>query len=389
MDKPRRRSALNAVRRSAVAVGTALCLAATAAITTTPAHATPPPTSEASKPGQPSETNQPTRADQPNETNPANRANRANQPNETNAANESNPATRNGHPPRPGHPTARASAAYPVGGLPEAVRNFLLSPGAVAGANDWRCKPSAEHPYPVVLVHATGVNLGANWTRLAPTLANAGHCVFALNYGMNHLSLGRIGGLGDIRASAGQLSAFVDRVLAATGARKVNLVGHSQGGMMPHYYLKRLHGAAKVHTLVALSPSNHGTTLSGLTHLGEALGVLGFVNDLFDFVGLPALRQQEVNSRFQHDLYADGDTVPGVRYVVLQTTKDAVVTPYANAFLRGDAVRNVTIQDQCPADPVGHVGMFVDGPAVQHVVNALGPDDPNFTPTCRDYGPPL
>ncbi|MBC3993969.1 alpha/beta fold hydrolase [Streptomyces sp. AC563] len=284
-------------------------------------------------------------------------------------------------------PSVRAE--HPVGGLSEAVRNFIASPGAVEGANDWRCKPTAEHPYPVVLVHATGVNLGANWTKISPTLANAGHCVFALNYGMNHLSLGRVGGLADIPASARQLSAFVDRVLAATGAPKVNLVGHSQGGMMPNYYLKRLNGAGKVGTLVALSPSNHGTTLSGLTNLGEALGIIGFVNNLFDFVGLPALKQQEINSRFQKDLFADGDTVPGVRYLVLQTTKDAVVTPYTNAFLKGDAVRNITIQHQCPADPVGHVGMFVDGPAVQHVVNALGPNDPHFKPTCTDYGLPL
>ena len=42
------------------------------------------------------------------------------------------------------------------------------------------------------------------------------------------------------------------------------MVGHSQGGMMPRYYLKNLGGAAEVHTLVGLSPSNHGTTLDGL-----------------------------------------------------------------------------------------------------------------------------
>ncbi|MBB5939573.1 hypothetical protein [Streptomyces zagrosensis] len=76
-------------------------------------------------------------------------------------------------------------------------------------------------------------------------------------------------------------------------------------------------------------------------------------------------------------------------YVVLQTTKDAVVTPYTHAFLKGDKVRNVTLQGQCPADPVGHVGMFVDGPAIQHVVNALGPNDPRSEPTCTGYGLPM
>ena len=35
--------------------------------------------------------------------------------------------------------------------------------------------------------------------------------------------------------------------------------GHSQGGMMPRYYLKFLGGASKVDDLVGLAPSNHGT----------------------------------------------------------------------------------------------------------------------------------
>ena len=49
-------------------------------------------------------------------------------------------------------------------------------------------------------------------------------------------------------------------MLAATGAAKDSIVGHSQGGMMPRYYLKFLGGAAKVDALVGLAPSNHGTT---------------------------------------------------------------------------------------------------------------------------------
>ncbi|MER7398447.1 alpha/beta fold hydrolase [Streptomyces sp. NPDC000151] len=287
--------------------------------------------------------------------------------------------------------TAPARESVPVGGLPEAVHNFLYSPDAVAGANDWGCEPDAAHPEPVVLVHATGVNVGANWTKIAPTLANEGYCVFAFNYGMTGLSAGRVGGLGDIAKSAGTMAAFVDKVLAATGARKVDVVGHSQGGMMPHYYLKRLGGAKKVDTVVGLAPSNHGTTLNGLTELGRSLGVLGLVNGVFDGAGAPALHQQEAGSAFQKELWADGDTVRGVKYVVIETRHDHVVTPYSNAFLTADGaaegdVRNVTVQDQCPKDPVGHVGMFVDGPTVQNVVNALGPNDPGFRAECADYG---
>jgi triacylglycerol esterase/lipase EstA (alpha/beta hydrolase family) len=282
------------------------------------------------------------------------------------------------------HPAVQQT--YPVGDLGTAVSNFLFDPEQVAGANNWNCTPSAAHPTPVVLVHATFVDLGANWAVLSPMLANAGYCVYAFNYGMTALSAGRVGGLGDITESAHTLSSFVDQVLQRTGAAKVDLVGHSQGGMMPNYYLKRLGGAAKVRRFVALAPSNHGTTLDGLVDLGTQLNLLGFVNDTFAWLQMPGLQQQEDGSAFEQALFADGDTVAGPRYTVIETDKDEVVTPYTHAFLSGSDVHNVLVQDQCPSDPVGHVGMFEDGPALQDVLNALGADDPAFQPSCTGYG---
>lgn len=277
----------------------------------------------------------------------------------------------------------------PIGDLGTAVSNYVASPDAVAGANDWDCEPSAAHPNPVVLVPATLVNFGANFVAISPTLKNAGYCVFALNYGMNHLSLGRIGGLDHIPDSAKELRTFVNRVLDATGADKVDLVGHSQGGMMPHYYIEKLGGADKVRTLVGLSPSNHGTTLSGIVTLGAHLNLLGFANTILVGIGTPALSQQIIGSPFQQDLFDHGDTVPGPRYVVIQTKHDKVVTPYTNAFLDGPNVTNILIQDQCPANPVGHTGMFLDSPTIQNIVNQLGPNTPGFQPTCSGYGPGL
>ncbi|WP_433328435.1 esterase/lipase family protein [Spirillospora sp. CA-294931] len=283
---------------------------------------------------------------------------------------------------------ATAATEYPVGNLGTALANFLASPGAVAGANDWDCEPSAEHPEPVVLVHATGVNLGANYAVLSPMLANAGYCVYGFNYGMAWFSAGRVGGMGDIAAGARTMDAFVDRVLAATKARKVDVVGHSQGGMMPNYYIKRLGGAAKVRTMVALAPSNHGTTLNGLVNLGQALNVLGFANTVLTHLGAPGLVQQEQGSDFQKRLWADGDTVSGPRYVTLTTRNDRVVTPYTNGHLNGPAATNIVAQDQCPGNWVGHVGMFNDGPTMQNVLNALGPNVPGFKPKCEGYGLP-
>jgi pimeloyl-ACP methyl ester carboxylesterase len=109
-------------------------------------------------------------------------------------------------------------------------------------------------------------------------------------------------GVGDIPSSAQELAAFVDQVLAATGAGEVDLVGHSQGGMMPRNYLKYLGGAAEVHTLVGLSPSNHGTTLDGLFTLSS------FLPGASQFTGAfcPACQQQEAGSAFITDLNSGG-----------------------------------------------------------------------------------
>lgn len=281
---------------------------------------------------------------------------------------------------------ADAATTLKVGTLSDAVYAYAFAPGSVPGANDWACKPTAAHPRPVVLVHGTLENMGFNWAALSPMLKNAGYCVYALNYGANLLSFGgRADGLDDIGKSAGQLKTFVDKVLLSTGATKVDIVGHSQGGMMPHYYLEKLGGASKVKTLVGLSPSNHGTTLSGLTELGTQLGLLTGFNLLASFAA-PSLAQQEIGSPFQQALFGNGDTVPGPRYVVIQTTKDSVVTPYTQAFLTGPNVTNITIQKQCPDDGTGHIGIVFDGPALQNVLNQLGPNTPGFQPSCTNYG---
>ncbi len=250
------------------------------------------------------------------------------------------------------------------------------------GANDWSCRPSAAHPRPVVLVHGTFADMSDSWQALSPLLRNHGYCVFALNYGSSNGS-GAVGiyGTGDIRQSAAELSAFVDQVLDATGAAKVDLVGHSQGGMMPRYYLKFLGGGAKVGTLVGLAPSNHGTSADGLFTLGSYFpGANSF------FGACAACEQQETNSPFLTELNAGGETVPGVSYTVIESRYDEVVTPYTSAFLSGSGVTNITLQNQCILDVGEHLSMPYDHIADADVLTALDPAHPQH-PACTPIAP--
>jgi triacylglycerol esterase/lipase EstA (alpha/beta hydrolase family) len=267
-----------------------------------------------------------------------------------------------------------SAAAYPVNysfatGF---VAGFLFPNSAPAGANNWSCKPTSAHPYPVVLVHGTVENMNDNWGGASPLLADNGYCVFAFDYG-GASSSSDLQGTGDIPTSAGQLAAFVNQVLAATGAAKVDIVGHSQGGMMPRYYIDFLGGASTVDKLVALAPSNNGTTLDGLTQLGAQLRILEPANQFLTTV-CTACVQQEVGSAFLTKLNAGGGTVPSVGYTVIESNADEVVTPYTNAFLPAASnVTDILVQNQCLLDGSDHLEIAYDPIALTDVLNALDP----------------
>ncbi|MEU9975671.1 alpha/beta fold hydrolase [Streptomyces sp. NPDC051014] len=257
--------------------------------------------------------------------------------------------------------------AAAVATVPAATAHASSAPST--GWNDYSCRPSAAHPRPVILVHGTLGNSVDNWLSLAPYLEDRGYCVFSLDYGQLS-GVPVFHGLGPIDKSAEQLSAYVDKVLSATGAAKADLVGHSQGGMMPRYYLRFLGGAAKVNALVGLAPDNHGATISGLTNL---LPYFPGASDLIKAT-TPGLADQIPGSAFLTKLNAGGDTVPGVHYTVISTKYDEVATPWQSQFLTGSDVHNVLLQDLCSLDLSEHVaiGLF-DRIAFHEVANALDP----------------
>ena len=305
---------------------------------------------------------------------------------------------------------AFASLAFVIGQAPPASADplpvtynvsaslpYLLQPNkAPAGSNSWSCKPSAAHPRPVILVNGTFATMGENWSVLSPLLANKGYCVFAFNYGatfVTTLTGGNISSIDHIDGNAAELQAFVNKVLGATGASKVDLVGHSQGGMMPSYYLKFLGGASKVGSLVGLAPSNHGTDLDGIVSYGYTLGtvfpaLMPSITLALSLGGIPAAADQMVGSAFMQKMATKPDTVAGVRYTVITSKYDEVVTPYQSQFLSGPNVTNILLQDQCDKDYADHIAVAFDHIALQDVLNALDPATAR-TPTCSTVLPAI
>ena len=261
------------------------------------------------------------------------------------------------------------------------VWNWYAPP---SGANT-DCRPTSAHPYPVVLSEGTFASMYNSFGAIAPDLVNSGYCVYAFNYGQT-IDPSMVNAMGKIPKSAGQLSRFINQVLSETGASKVDIVGWSQGGMMPRYYINDLGGASKVNMLVGFAPSNYGTTIDGMTTLITDFGLLGVSTALLS-VKCEACVQQLQGSSFLKNLNR-APTVASVKYVVIETEDDEVVTPYDNAFLPvASNVQNILLQSQCPQDGSDHISIPYDSNALADMINALGPDAPNFVPDCQSVGP--
>src|SRR6266568_682651 len=210
------------------------------------------------------------------------------------------------------------------------------------GANDWHCAPTSAHPDPVVLVHGTWGNQN-NWDVLAPELKSQGYCVFSLNYGRDVSSPSGaepgVYGTGDIRESARELASFVEKVCTATASEHVDLVAHSQGGVVARQYMRFDGGVDRadpqhnvVRRLVTIGATNHGTTFKEVGFLASVGGSSGPVAGAVARVLGVAAAQQVVGSPFLAHLNADGDTDPGVDYTVIASRLDDITTPPESTF---------------------------------------------------------
>jgi pimeloyl-ACP methyl ester carboxylesterase len=313
-------------------------------------------------------------------------------------------------PPPPHVPVPRQGTGELIGISTELRSNDGgMPPGVVNGP----CTPSQAHPYPVVLVHGTFANENFTWQTLAPLLSDSGYCVFGLNYGGTSFttSFGDHNyGLDYVERSAKELEDFVVTVALpdtfepagnaagyAVGSHpsQVDMVGHSQGGMMPRYLIDTtanstypgLGGAALVHTLVGLAPSNHGSDAYGLVPVFARL----FGASVYSFpgsFGCGACGEQESGSVFMGAIDGQPDA-SGVDFYVIESNHDEVVTPYTSAFLPPtENVQDVTLQDQCPTDLTEHIGIVYDPVALQDVMNALSNNGPTALPLPAPSCPP-
>ncbi|MFE9689965.1 lipase family alpha/beta hydrolase [Micromonospora sp. NPDC005806] len=167
-------------------------------------------------------------------------------------------------------------------------------------------------------------------------------------------------GFGDIRESARALSSYVDQIRAATGAAKVDLVTHSEGGLVGRWYVKFLGGAAKVDHYLSLGSPQYGT------YVANIINFLG----LGSCAGIVACQQMATGSSFLADLNGGDDTPGAVRWTTVRTWQDELVIPVDNAAL-ADGATNVLVQAWCPLRIVGHLGLVLDGTTYTIVRQAL------------------
>ncbi len=152
----------------------------------------------------------------------------------------------------------------------------------------------------------------------------------------------------DIRAAAEGLAAQVEALVARTGYERIHVVGHSLGGLIARYYVQRLGGDSRVHTLVTLGTPHHGTLAAHL-------------------VPFQLCRQLRPSS----DLYAELDEPAAgcrTRFVAFWSDLDQLVVPHDNARLRHP---DLTIDNE-QVRGVGHMSLPIDAAIVQKVAQVLG-----------------
>jgi triacylglycerol esterase/lipase EstA (alpha/beta hydrolase family) len=216
--------------------------------------------------------------------------------------------------------------------------------------------PKSPKVHPVLLVHGTGVNRELNWDwNYWRVLPQQGFPTCWVQLPDSSLV--------DIQRSAEYVARAVEVIHKATGS-KVDVLGHSQGGLSPRWAIKWFPSGKHVDDYIALATPNHGTAVAEPSQ------------NCFE-----SCWQMKQSSRFIRALN-EGDETPGkTSYTSIYTATDELVQPVGTQELEGAS--NILIQDICPGRAVDHLGIVGDAVAYTLVLDALtskGGADPKKLP---------
>ena len=195
----------------------------------------------------------------------------------------------------------------------------------------------ARHP-PVILIHGFLGTRGSMYI-MERRLNSDGICVFSFNLGAVNLR--------DIRASAFLIHRKIEAILAQAPVEKVDIIGHSMGGLIGLYYIKKLGGHDKVRKLVMM-----GTPISGTWSALLGVATVGLVS--------PSSWQILPRSRFLKEL-ARGPLPAEVEYYSIAAERDWVC-PEERTLLEG--ATRLTV-------PLGHSSLVISEEVYRHVIWAL------------------
>ena len=164
----------------------------------------------------------------------------------------------------------------------------------------------------------------------------------------------------DVRAAAAALGEAVEQACAQTGHERVHVVAHSMGGVVARYYVQRMGGDERVHTLVTLGSPHGGTDLARL-------------------VPMKLSRQLRPGSELLAEL---AEPAPGcrTRFLALWSDLDQLIYPKRNARIDHPDLHahNVMLRG------VGHMSLPIDRRAARMVARALAHLGPDGSPTAGD-----
>ena len=212
------------------------------------------------------------------------------------------------------------------------------------------CPRKAGEGEAVLLVHGTTSSPEIAWSKgLEPLLEKRGHVVCTVRLPAKALA--------PIDTSAEYVVASI-RAMSTRFDRPVDVIGHSQGGMVPRWAVKWWPDVRSlVGDVIGLSPSNHGAPVVTALCGSNGCAAAGW--------------QQGPSSRFLAALNRPDETPGRVSYTVAASDTDAIVPARSAAIRGGGDDSTVTVQEVCPDRAVDHVRMLTDAVSVGLVLDAL------------------